>query len=118
MKVGNVKSGIVSLLSAFTASLCCLLPLGVILLGLGSGAFMATTMKYRSIFIPAGVGGIALGYILYFRERRRCRALACQMAWGRLNLALLLVATLVVAVAVFLDQSPALSSKLLMSTMK
>jgi hypothetical protein len=29
------------------SSLCCLLPLAVIVLGLGSGAFMAVTMRYR-----------------------------------------------------------------------
>lgn len=118
MKVGDFKSGVVSLVSALTASLCCLLPLAVILFGLGSGAFMATTMKYRSIFIPAGVGGIALGYILYFRERRRCRTLTCRMVGAKLNLTLLIFATAVVAVAIILDQFPALSSKLLMSAVK
>lgn len=29
------------------SSLCCLLPLAVIVLGLGGGAFMAVTMRYR-----------------------------------------------------------------------
>jgi hypothetical protein len=32
---------------AVLSSLCCLLPLAVILLGLGSGAFMAVTMQYQ-----------------------------------------------------------------------
>lgn len=40
----SLASGLVSAWSAFVASLCCLLRLVVILLGLGSGAFMATTM--------------------------------------------------------------------------
>jgi hypothetical protein len=34
---------------ALLSSLCCLLPLAVIVLGLGSGAFMAATMQYRWI---------------------------------------------------------------------
>jgi hypothetical protein len=34
---------------ALLSSLCCLLPLAVIVLGLGSGAFMAVTMQYRWI---------------------------------------------------------------------
>ncbi len=117
MKAGDVKSGVVSLFSAFAASLCCVLPLVVILLGLGSGAFMATTMKYRSILIPTGVGGVALGYFLYFRERRRCRTLVCRMAGAKLNLALLIFATAVVAVAVFFDIFPVFASKLLMSAL-
>ena len=37
------------------SSLCCVLPLAIVLLGLGSGAFMATTMKYTAIFVPIGV---------------------------------------------------------------
>ncbi len=117
MKVGDVKSGAVSFLSAFAASLCCLLPLAVILLGLGSGAFMVTTMKYRAILIPLGAGGLALGYFLYFRERRRCRTLACRMGGAKLNLTFLIVATVVVATAIVLDQFPEFTSNLIMSAM-
>lgn len=117
MKVGDVRGGFVGLISAFAASLCCVLPLVVILLGLGSGAFMATTMKYRSILIPTGVGGVSLGYFLYFRERLRCQTLACRMAGAKTNLALLIFATAVVAVAVFFDIFPVFASKLLMSAL-
>ena len=117
MKVGDVKSGVVSFFSALAASLCCLLPLAVILLGLGSGAFMATTMKYRGILLPLGIGGVALGYFLYFRERRRCRTLACRMVGAKLNLTLLIFATVVVATAIILDQFPLLTSNLIMSAM-
>ncbi len=117
VKAGDVKSGVVSLLSALAASLCCLLPLAVILLGLGSGAFMATTMKHRAILIPTGAGGVALGYFLYFRERRRCRTLACRMVGAKLNLTLLIFATVVVTTAIILDQFPALTSNLIMSAM-
>ncbi len=117
MKVGDVKSGVVSFFSALASSLCCVLPLAVILLGLGSGAFMATTMQYRAILIPTGVGGVALGYFLYFRERRRCNALACQMAGSKTNLALLIFSTAVVAVAVFFDLFPAFASSLIMSAL-
>jgi len=52
MQIFNIKSGMVSLASAFVASLCCVLPLAVVLLGVGSGAFMMTTMKYSNIFLP------------------------------------------------------------------
>jgi len=45
----------------------------------GSGAFMAFTMRIRS-FSAARILGVAGGYVLYARERRRCRSLVCTMA--------------------------------------
>ena len=47
---------------------------------------MATTMAYNWLLIPAGVLGVALGFVVYMRERRRCDALACRMAGSRLTL--------------------------------
>jgi len=73
---------------------------------------MAVTMQYRWILIPAGVLGIALGSVLYARECRRCAQLACRMAGRRVTLALL-VASLVVAGAIALDQFPETTSDLL-----
>lgn len=114
MKVSNAKSGFLGMVAATIASLCCLLPLAVIVLGLGSGAFMMTTMQYRAIFIPLGVIGVGLGWFLLLRERKRCTAMACRMAGGALNLGLLLLATLLVAGAVVLDQFPNFTADLLM----
>lgn len=103
--------------SAFVASLCCLLPLTVVLLGLGSGALMVTTMQYRSIFLPIGVIGVALGYHLYFRERRRCTTLGCALVGGKINLALLALATVIVLAALMLDIFPDLTSEALQRAM-
>ena len=91
----------------------CLLPLAVIVLGLGSGAFMATTMRYRWLLIPAGVLGIAAGFVLYARERRRCDALGCRMAASRVTLALLIAASVVVTTSIVLDRFPEMTSDLL-----
>lgn len=100
MKIGDLNSGLVSFGGAFVASLCCLLPLTMVLLGLGSGAFMMTTMQFRPLFLPLGILGVGLGYYLYFRERHRCNALGCQMARSRLNLVLLGVATVMLVIEV------------------
>jgi len=97
---------------ALLSSLCCLLPLAVIVLGLGSGAFMAVTMQYRWILIPAGVLGVGAGFWLYARERRRCDRLGCRMAGSRLTLALLVLASLVVATSIILDRFPEMTSDL------
>jgi hypothetical protein len=89
------------------------LPLTVIVLGLGSGAFMAVTMQYRGLLIPTGVLGVVVGFALYIRERRRCDALACRMAGGRTTLVLLVLASLVVVTAIVLDRFPEVTSDLL-----
>ncbi len=117
MNIQSLRAGIVSFSAAIVASLCCLLPLAVVLLGLGSGAFMMVTMQYRSIFLPAGVVGVALGYLLYFREKRRCNSLGCSFVGRKTNLALLLIATVVVGVAIILDIFPALTSEMLQGAM-
>src|SRR3989441_8291356 len=113
MRVSALTAGLIAWVGAALASLCCLLPLAVIVLGLGSGAFMATTMQYRWLLVPAGIIGIVTGFVLYVRERRRCDALACRMAGSRITLALLIVATLVVTAAVVLDRYPEFTSELL-----
>ncbi len=113
MKAGSVGAGFAAWAGALFSSLCCLLPLAVIVLGLGSGAFMAVTMQYRWILIPAGVLGVALGFALYVRERRRCAQLACRVAGSRVTLGLLIAASLVVASAIALDRFPEMTSDLL-----
>jgi hypothetical protein len=113
MRNGAVGAGVVAWVGALLSSLCCLLPLAIIVLGLGSGAFMAVTMQYRWLLIPAGVAGVLVGFALYVRERRRCDALSCRMAGSRITLALLVVASLVVAPSIVLDRFPEVTSDLL-----
>ena len=113
MRLGSVGAGVAAWAGAILSSLCCLLPLAVIVLGLGSGAFMAVTMQYRWILIPVGVLGVGTGFVLYVRERRRCAALACRMAGSRLTLAVLIAAGAVVATSIVLDRFPEMTSDLL-----
>ena len=113
MRLGAFGAGLVASVGAVLSSLCCLLPLAMIVLGLGSVAFMAATMPYRWLLIPAGVLGVGVGFVLYAWERGRCGALGCQMAGSRIMLALLIVASLVVATTIALDQFPDVTSDLL-----
>ena len=117
MRFAALTAGLVAWVGAALASLCCLLPLAVIVLGLGSGAFMATTMQYRWLLVPAGIIGIVTGFILYVRERQRCSALACRMAGSRITLGLLIVAGLVVTTAIVLDRFPEFTSDVLAHVM-
>src|SRR2546425_10276923 len=98
MKLGSAGAGLAAWAGAVLSSLCCLLPLAVIVLGLGSGAFMAVTMQYRWILIPAGLFGVGTGFVLYVREHRRCAALACRMAGSKITLTLLVLASVVVEI--------------------
>jgi hypothetical protein len=113
MKLGLLGAGMAAWAGAVLSSLCCLLPLTVIALGLGSGAFMAVTMQYRWILIPTGVLGVVAGVALYIRARRQCDARACRMTGGRTILGLLVLASLVVATAIVLDRFPEVTSDLL-----
>jgi len=117
MRPGTVSAGVTAWVGALLSSLCCLLPLAVIVLGLGSGAFMALTMQYRWLLIPAGVLGVGTGFVLYLRERRRCAVLACRMTGSRITLMLLVAATLVVGTSIVLDRFPELTSDLLAQVM-
>ncbi len=114
IKISNMKTILVSLPSAFIASLCCVLPLAVVLLGLGSGAFMMYTMRYSYIFIPIGVIGVSLGYFFYFREKKKCNALSCRMAAGKFNLVMLVFSTIVVVMAIIFTVFPGVVAPLLM----
>ncbi len=113
MRLGPIGPGLTAWVGAMLSSLCCLLPLAIIVLGLGSGAFMAVTMRYRWLLIPTGVIGVAAGFVLHVRERRRCDMLGCQMAGSKITLGLLIVASLVVATSVVLDRFPEMTSDLL-----
>lgn len=116
-RLRGLLGGVVGAGGAVLSSLCCLMPVTIVLLGLGSGAFMATTMKYTAVFIPIGVVSVAAGFSVHFRERRRCTREACRMAGGTWNLVLLTASALIVAVAGFLSLFPALSSDLIMWAM-
>jgi hypothetical protein len=78
----------------------------------GSGAFMMTTMKYSYVFIPAGVIGVGLGYFLYFREKKKNAACGCPMPAGKLNLTILIFATIVVVLSVVFNVFPGLIAQL------
>lgn len=86
----------VGILSAIVASICCVGPLLLILLGLGSlglGAFFGT---YHWLFIGAGLTILVFAWTLYFREKRRCEAEQCEMRNKKVTQTTLTAATLAV----------------------
>ena len=103
MNVSDAKPGLVGLAAAFAASLCCVLPLTIVLMGLGSGAFMMVTMQFRPILYPLGLAGLAAGAYLYFREKRACNAKGCRMARKGLNRGLLALAAVLMVIVTYVD---------------
>ncbi len=97
------KEGLIGLCTTVVASSCCLLPLAVVFLGLGSGAFMMTTMRFRPILFPLGAIGLGTSYYLYFRERRRCQTEVCAMVGKTFNMVTLVLATLIMLGVVWAD---------------
>lgn len=103
MNFTNMKPGLISLTTAFGASLCCVAPMTVVFLGLGSGAFMMTTMQFRPVLYPLGLLGLALSYYMYFRRKRVCDAASCKMQGKPLNLTLLSLSTLLMGAVTYVD---------------
>ena len=70
MQIEDLKPGLIGVGTSFGASICCVLPMTIVLLGLGSGGFMMVTMQYRIILYPLGLLGLVTAYWLYFRRRK------------------------------------------------
>ena len=91
-----MKAWTLGLLSALTASACCLGPGVLALLGLGSLGLGATVGRYHHWFLGAAVVLLAVAWQRFFREAARCRTAGCRMARGGLSGFALLIASLVV----------------------
>jgi len=98
-------SSLSSIISAFLASSCCILPIVFALLGVGSAGFLMGLEKYRPIFIS--IASISLGvsfYYTYWKKETSCKTdSVCSTDKGsKLNKIMLWVsAVLVVSFIVF-----------------
>jgi mercuric ion transport protein len=91
-----MKTWTLGLLSALTASACCLGPGVLALLGLGSLGLGVTAGRYHRWFLGAALVLLAVAWQRFFREATRCRTTGCGMARGGLTGLALLIASLVV----------------------
>ncbi len=94
-----MRSEKLGILSAATASLCCVGPVLLAVLGLGSlgaGAFIG---EYHWYFIAGAVAMLSLSWYRYLKEKRCSETPRCEMMGGKLTRITLLLST--VAVAVF-----------------
>jgi mercuric ion transport protein len=61
-----------TLIAAVTASLCCILPVVVVVLGVGSAALGATFEPLRPYFTVVTLGLLAFGFYQAYRPRPEC----------------------------------------------
>lgn len=73
----------VGIFAAILASLCCVGPLLLAALGLGSLGISAFIGANHWYFIAGAGAVLALAWYLYFRERRRCETEQCEIVGGK-----------------------------------
>ena len=103
MQIEDLKPGLIGVGTSFGASICCVLPMTIVLLGLGSGGFMMVTMQYRIILYPLGLLGLVTAYWLYFRCRKVCDAQACRMQGKSWNIEGLVFSTVLMSLVTYVD---------------
>ena len=87
-----------SILSALTASACCLPPLLLLLFSIGSATAGAALARWHWWFLGAGVALLTVSWTMFVRERRACRTDCCARPVNtRLTVASLVFGTVVVA---------------------
>ena len=96
-----MKAGKIGALAAVLASACCVGPLLLAVLGLGSLGLGAVLGQYHGVLQGAAVVGLTLAWYIFLKERRRiCCSLASKVRNERTTLLMLSLAT--VAVVAFL----------------
>lgn len=92
--MNTTKLGI---LSALTASACCLGPTAFVAVGLGGLGLGAYFVRYSGVLVGIAALLLLAGWRTYFREARQCAGVQCRMPGGKIALITLSVASVVVA---------------------
>ena len=98
-----MKASKLGILSAFIASICCIGPLVLVLLGLGSLGVGVVISKYHWYFILAAVALITFGWRSYLKEKKTCNLKGCQMENKRITLITLIISSLIVCIFALLN---------------
>ena len=98
-----MKADKLGILSALLASVCCVTPLILVLLGLGSLGIGAVLGRFHWWFLFAAIGLLTYGWRAYVQEKRRCRTAQCEMPRSTTTRAVLLGASVIVAASVGLN---------------
>ena len=89
-----MKAKSAGILAAVLGSICCVGPLLLIAVGLGTGA--AVIGRYHWFFVSGAIAVLAWGWIKHFREKARCACEHRAINRQRISLFTLLVASVIV----------------------
>ncbi len=107
--------GLTGAVAATIAASCCVIPIALIALGLASSGLMVSMMRYEWLTLPFGVAGLAVAFVLYGRERRRCDTVGCRFVGRRATGVVLGLAAMIVMAALLLRVLPGWTSRILES---
>ncbi len=98
-----MKADKLGILSALLASVCCVTPLILVLLGLGSLGIGAALGRFHWWFLLAAIGLLTYGWRAHVQEQRRCRTAQCEMRRSNTTRGVLMSASVIVAAFVGLN---------------
>jgi len=98
-----MKADKLGVLSALLASVCCVTPLVLVLVGLGSLGVGAALGRFHWWFLLAASGLLAYGWWVYVKEQGRCRTANCEMPRNKTTQTVLTAVSVVVAAFVGLN---------------
>lgn len=104
-----MKAKNLGIFASLFASICCLGPLILVLVGLGSLGIGAAIGKHHWWFLSGGILLLIIAWRYYFKEKKSCDLTGCQMRNKRLTQIILTTATVVVVFFVGLNLYPNLS---------
>lgn len=90
------------ILSALFASACCVGPIVLAFAGLGGLGLGVFVGRHAWWFLIAAVMMLTMAWCRYAKEVGRCRAASCDMAQGKATLAVLILASAVVALFIWM----------------
>jgi len=96
-------------IGAFIASLCCLGPVIIVLLGLGSISTALSIGKYSLVFSTIAVLFFVSAIILYLRKKKCCTVKGAQQHWKIIIIGFVILALLLVFLKYWL--APLLAAK-------
>lgn len=98
-----MKASKLGILSAAIASICCLGPVLLILLGLGSLGIGAAIGRYHWYFIAAALVLLTFAWAGYLKKKKDCDLKVCKMENKNITLFTLMISTLIVTIFVALN---------------
>lgn len=98
-----MKADKLGVLSALVASVCCVTPLLLALLGLGSLGIGAALGRFHWWFLLAAIGLLVYGWRVYVKEQGRCKTAHCDMPRSKATRTVLGAVSLIVAVFIGLN---------------